>query len=100
DSKREKLIKGRMKRLQPERALRQQVPVESFHVSNIKNNAVPLGNRPIVKRIFPHDAKHLVGARARVYQSGVKAMPDADSTGCGSHSFSPPIGCGCCERDT
>jgi len=34
-----------VKRLQPERTLRQQIPIERFHVSNLKNNAMPLGNR-------------------------------------------------------
>jgi len=37
-----------VKRLQPERTLRQQIPIERFHVSNLKNNAMPLGNRAVV----------------------------------------------------
>jgi hypothetical protein len=55
--KRKKLIEQRMKRLQPKRPLPQQVPIESFHVSDVKNNPMPLGDGPVVQRIFAHYAE-------------------------------------------
>src|SRR6202162_2754226 len=89
DAKRKEVIKGRMKRLQPERALRQQVPIESFHVSNIKNNAMPFGDWPVVERLFPHHSEYFVGARACAQQAGVKVIAGADSSGAGSHVVFP-----------
>src|SRR5882757_5620129 len=48
DSECEKLIEGRIKGLQPECALRQKIPIEGFDVADVKNNPMPLGNRPVV----------------------------------------------------
>ena len=48
DSKGKKLIEGRVKRLQPKGGLCQQILIEGFDVANIKNNAMPLGNRAVV----------------------------------------------------
>jgi hypothetical protein len=88
-----------VKRLQPKRTLRQQIPIKRFHVSNVKNNAMPLGNRPVVQRIFANDAEYVVGSFARIYKASVKIVPNADSASRGSHAFAPPIGCGfrCCD---
>src|ERR1700740_1928957 len=83
-----------MKGLEAKRALREQVPVERFHVPDVKNNAVALGDRPVVDRVFANDAKYFVSAFACVYEAGVEVMTDADSTSGGSHACSPPIGCG------
>jgi hypothetical protein len=68
-------------------------------VANVKNNAMPLCNRPVVKRIFPHDAKYIVSSFACIYQAGVKIVPYADSASRGSHAYAPPIGCGFCCCD-
>src|SRR6266849_4645878 len=86
----EKLIERRMKRLQPECPLRQQIPIEGFHVPNVKNNPMPLGNWPVVQRVLAYYAEQFICAFACVYQAGVKVMPDADSASRGSHAFSPP----------
>src|SRR5712664_208252 len=91
DPKGKKLIKGRMKRMQTERPLSQQIPIKGFHVPNVKNNPMPLRNRPVVKRIFAHYAEHVVGAFACIYQAGVKIMPNADSASCGSHACLPSL---------
>ena len=48
DAKRKKLIEERMKRLQAKGALPEQIPIESFDVSDIKNDAMPLGDRPVI----------------------------------------------------
>jgi hypothetical protein len=71
DSKSKKLIKCGVKGLQAKRSLRQQIPVESFNVPNIKNDAMALGNRPIIQRVFPYDTEHVVRSFARAYQAGV-----------------------------
>jgi hypothetical protein len=81
NAKRKKLIERRMKRLQPKSPLPQQVPIESFHVPDVKNNPMALGDRPIVNRIFANDSKNFVCASSSVYEASVKVMPDADSTG-------------------
>src|SRR4051794_39076925 len=60
DSKSKKLIECGVKGLQAKRALRQQIPVESFNVPNIKNDAMAFGNRPIIQRVFPYDTEHVV----------------------------------------
>jgi hypothetical protein len=86
DPESEKLIECRMKRLQPECTLRQQVPIEGFHMANVKNNPMPLGDRPVVNRVFSNDAKQFVSAFAGIYEAGVKVMPDADSASRGSHA--------------
>jgi hypothetical protein len=94
DSKGKKLIEGRVKRLQPKAALRQQIPIEGFDVTNIKNNAMPLGNRAVVQSIFANDAEYIVRTFARIYKASVKVLADADSASRGSHAYAPPIGCG------
>jgi hypothetical protein len=86
DSKRKKLIEAGMERLQPEGTLREQIPIEGFYVSNVKDNPVPFGDRPPVQRILAHDAEHFIRAFARIYQAGMKVMPDADSTSRGFHA--------------
>src|SRR6267154_350577 len=85
----EKLIESRMKRLQPKRTLRQQIPIEGFHVPNVKNNPMPLGDRPVVNRVFAYYAEQFVGAFAGIYKASVKVMPDADSASRGSHACFP-----------
>src|ERR1700741_562177 len=83
-----------MKRLQAKGPLREQVPIEGFHMPDVKNNAVPLGDRPIVNSFFANDTEHFVGAFTCVYEAVGKIVTDADSTSGGSHACSPPIGCG------
>src|SRR5260370_4435392 len=89
DAKREHVIEGPLKRTQSKRALRQQVPVKSRHVTQVKNNAVSLGNRPVVDRLFANHTKYVVSARAGVKQSAMKVVPDADSGGESSHGVFP-----------
>src|SRR5437588_12871119 len=50
DSKCEKLIEGRIKSAQSEGSLAQKIPVERFHVTQIKNNPMTFGDRPFVER--------------------------------------------------
>jgi hypothetical protein len=37
-----------MNRLQPKRALGQQIPIERFYVSDVKNYPMPLADGPVV----------------------------------------------------
>src|ERR1700685_2716880 len=71
DSKRKQLIECLVKRLQPERPLRQQIPVERFDVPNVKNDAMPLRDRTVVQRLFTHDLEQVVGALAGFSESEV-----------------------------
>jgi hypothetical protein len=83
------LIKCPLKGLQPESALRQQIPIKRLYMSHIEYDAVSLWNRPIIQGLLAHHAKEVVGARAGIMQSGVKVMPDADSSGKCSHGVFP-----------
>src|SRR5882762_5067488 len=47
---------------------------------------MPLGDRAVVNRVFAYYAEQFVGAFARIYEAGVKVMPDADSASRGSHA--------------
>jgi hypothetical protein len=58
-------------------------------MSHVKNNAVSLGNGPVVQRFLADHAKYFVGSRASVKQSAMKVMPDADSGGNSSHGDLP-----------
>src|SRR5713226_7686099 len=83
------MIERSPKGAQTERALRQQIPVKRFHMPHVKNDAVSLGNRPVVHRFFANHAKQFVGPRACFKKSAVKVMPDADSGGYSSHGDLP-----------
>src|SRR6267143_1065772 len=85
NAKRKQMIECPLKRLQPERALREQIPVKRFHMPYVENNAVSLGDGPVAEGLFANCAEYLVGARASVKQSGVKVVPDADSCSKSSH---------------
>src|SRR5258707_10333162 len=50
---------------------------------------MPLGDRPVVNRVFPYYAEQFVSAFARIYEACVKVMPDADSASRGSHACFP-----------
>src|SRR2546430_8310908 len=89
NAKRKQVVERPLKRPQPKRALREQVPIKSLDVSNIENNAVSLGDGPVVHRLFASHAKYLIGARARVEQSVMKVVPNADSCGESSHGLLP-----------
>src|ERR1700739_4854569 len=83
------MVEGALKRPQPERALRQQIPIKRFYMPNVKNDAMSFGNPPVVHRFFANPPEYFIGARARVKQSAVKVMPDADSGGYSSHGDLP-----------
>jgi hypothetical protein len=53
----------------------QKVPIERFHVPDVKNDPVPLGDGPVVKRLGPHDSEQLIGSRTRLGQSSQKSPP-------------------------
>jgi hypothetical protein len=63
DSKCKELVERRLVRLQPERVM-QQIPVESFEMAEIKDQAVALRNRPAVKRVRREKAEKGIGTRA------------------------------------
>jgi hypothetical protein len=71
DAKRKKVIKRSLRRRQPKRALRQQVPVKCFDVSKVKNDPVPLWNGPVVYGLVAHNLKQIIRLRARAQQAGM-----------------------------
>src|SRR5438876_1190882 len=89
NAKRKQAVEGPLKRPQSKRPLREQVPIKSLDVPDVKNKAVSLGDGPVVYRLFAHHAKYLIGARASVEQSVVKVVTDADSRGESSHGVFP-----------
>src|SRR5215469_11086783 len=52
DSERKKLIEGSMEGPQAKSALRKKVPVKGFDVAQVKNEAVALGDGPVVEGFF------------------------------------------------
>jgi hypothetical protein len=66
DSERKKLIEDAMEGAQTKSALRKQVPVKGFYVTDIKNEAVTLGDGPVIESFFADELEKLVRARTRV----------------------------------
>jgi hypothetical protein len=60
------MIECPLKRPQPERSFRQQIPIKRLDMSQVENDAVPLGDGSVVNSFFAHHAKYLVGACACV----------------------------------
>src|SRR5438477_9130069 len=61
-----------MKRRNIKRVTRHQVPIERFQVTGIEDNAMPLGNGPLVKRIGAHQPEQFVGLLAGLAESVAK----------------------------
>jgi hypothetical protein len=80
-----------MESFQPECALPQQIPVESFDVPDIENNAMPFGNGPLIKGIVPQDLKELVGRISRMGQPHLVFVAGTDCSGECSHGKSLPL---------
>src|SRR6267142_5327503 len=89
NAERKQMVKGPLKRPQSERAIPQQIPVERLHVSDVKDNAMSLGYRPVIHGFFPDYPKELIGARARIEKTGVQVVPDADGCSESSHCVFP-----------
>src|SRR5438876_195548 len=85
----QELVERRLKRTQPERALGQQIPVEGFHMPEVENNPVPLGNRSVVYRLRPNNAEKLVRAHARFRKPRLEVVTGADGSGKDSHGVFP-----------
>jgi osmoprotectant transport system ATP-binding protein len=94
------MVEGPVKGAQSEGAVPEQIPIKRLHVPDVKNNAVPLGNGPLVHGLFANQTEELVGSHAGVKQAGVKVVPDADSCGKCSHlRFTPSFGCSFRAKD-
>ena len=44
----------------------QQIPIEGFKMADVKNDAMPLGDRTLVERIWFYDGEQFVGAPAGI----------------------------------
>src|SRR5579872_3813429 len=66
NAEREQTIELRMKALQTENIFMQQVPIESLEVSNVENDAMPLGDGAVVHRLGFHDGKKCVAFPAGI----------------------------------
>ena len=61
NSKRKQTIELWIEGLNPQQPLAQQVPVEGFQMTYIKNDAMPLANRALIERTSANDFKELIG---------------------------------------
>jgi hypothetical protein len=55
-----------MKRLQAQEMTCDQIPVERFHMAQIKNQAVPFRNRTVVKRVAADPGEEIVRSSTRL----------------------------------
>jgi len=90
NSESKELIEERVEGAQTERATGKEVPVKSFQVAYIKNDAVSLGDRSVVQSLLANHLEKLIGSRASFEEASMKIVTDADSSGgeC-SHSVYP-----------
>src|SRR5262249_38914357 len=54
-------IKLRIKRFDAQQPLAQQIPIECFEMTYIKDDAMPLRNRPLIQRAGANNFKELIG---------------------------------------
>src|SRR6185437_4820229 len=66
DSECEQFVECWMCARDSKRVAPQQIPIERFQMSKVKNQPVPLGNRPIVNRIRTQQRKQQIRLRARL----------------------------------
>jgi hypothetical protein len=64
--KRKKMIECSLEGTQTKCAVRQQIPIKRLDMPYVKDNAMPLGDGPVVNGFFANHAKNLIGARASV----------------------------------
>ena len=64
DPERKKVVESSMEGTQPESPLRQEVPVEGFDVAYVENDAVALGDGPVIEGLFADQLEKLIGTRA------------------------------------
>jgi hypothetical protein len=63
----------------------QEVPIESFQVSNVENNAMALCDRPIIERIRMNDGEKIVGLLTGVRQLLDQRLMDRGINECSGH---------------
>jgi len=90
DTEGKKLIEGGMKGPQTEGAPRKQVPVKGFEVADIKYDAMPLGDRPVVQCFFANDSEQFIGPSAGIHEACMEIVTNARGR-CGecSHGVDP-----------
>ena len=64
DAEGKQLVEFFLERIECENISADQVPVKGLEVSEIKENAVPLGNGPLIKALRAHHAKEFIGEGA------------------------------------
>jgi hypothetical protein len=79
-----------MEGLQSKRALRQQIPIEGLDMSDVENNAMALGDRPVVESFVANDPEQLVRSFSRLRQARVQVVTDADRAAKNSHAVASP----------
>ncbi len=75
DAEGEQAVEFRREGLQPGKPRAEQVPVEGLEVAEVEDEAVPLGNRPLVERIGPDQSEQPVGTDAGHRQACQQFMP-------------------------
>jgi hypothetical protein len=90
NSKGKQVVKRFIKRLKSESAFPEEIPVESFHMAQIKNDAVAFRYRAIVHGFSTDYGEKVIGLLASLLQAQRKLMRDfADRSGQGFHEVSP-----------
>jgi hypothetical protein len=69
DAEGEQPIQFGLRTLQSEDAIPEQIPVERFEVSDIKNDAVALRDRPLVEEVVTNNAEERVALAASLEQA-------------------------------
>ncbi len=85
DTEGKQLVKSRIERLEPQDTFAQKVPLECLQVPEVEDDAMPLGNRPLVERISPDDIEKLVRSDASLGQALEKFTLNFDVVRCGKH---------------
>src|SRR4029077_8475371 len=64
--------------LQAQNPLSQKVPIECFQVTEIKNDSMSFGNRPLVERVGADNVKNLFRSKASFGQTLEQLVPNFD----------------------
>src|SRR5262249_21738342 len=85
------LIEGGMETFQSECALAQQIPVKCLDVAQVENDAMALGDRPLVVRIVAQNLEQFIARISRVCQSQLIFVASTNCSGECSHDKSLPL---------
>src|SRR5277367_5841377 len=89
DSESEQMVEGPLEGPQTEGPLGEQIPIKGFHMSQVKDQAMALGDRTVINGVAPEKAEEFIGTATRLEESRLKVVPDANGAGSCSHKIFP-----------